>query len=250
MITLKTPGQLASMRRAGKIAHDALALGGENVRPGVSTKELDRLMHEYITAQDAIPTCLGYAGFPAAACISVNDVVIHGIPSEHIVLREGDIVSIDICATYEGYVGDTAATFAVGSISPEARRLMEVTEASLYKGIEAAVRGNRVGDISKAVQEYVEAAGYAVVKAYTGHGVGAEMHEDPQVPNYFEAHCCNPRLVPGMTLTIEPMVNAKGEGIRIMKDGWTVRTKSGSLAAHYEHSLAISEDGPVILTRA
>ncbi len=235
------------MRDAGRIAARALRVAGEAVEPGVSTWEIDRIARRYIEEQGAIPTFLGYGGFPASACISVNNVVVHGIPSKNVIVREGDIVSIDIGATYEGFVGDNAFTFPCGKVSAEAEALMKATQESLYEGIKAAQAGNRVGDIGSAVQRYVEARGYSVVRTFVGHGVGAKMHEDPSVPNYGTPGR-GVRLLQGMTIAIEPMINAGVSGVKTLSDGWTTVTADGKLSAHFEHSIAITSDGPVILT--
>lgn len=248
MVSVKSATDIAKLRAAGKIAGGSLKLAGESVRVGMTTKELDKIVHDYIVGCGAKPSFLGYAGFPGSACISINNEVIHGIPSSKRRLADGDIVSVDVGACYEGFHGDTCATFAVGHISDEAKKLMEVTEASLYAGIEAAVVGARLGDVSHTVEEYCVSRGYAVVKRYCGHGIGRELHESPDVPNYGVAgHGI--RLVAGMTFCIEPMINVRGEGIRVLKDGWTVLTQSGSLSAHFEHSIAITPGGPVILTQ-
>ena len=247
MIVLKTKRELAAMRDAGRIAARALRVAGEAVEPGVSTWEIDRIARRYIEEQGAIPTFLGYGGFPASACISVNNVVVHGIPSKDEIVREGDIVSIDIGATYEGFVGDNAFTFPCGKVSAEAEALMKATQESLYEGIKAAQAGNRIGDIGSAVQRYVEARGYSVVRTFVGHGVGAKMHEDPSVPNYGTPGR-GVRLLQGMTIAIEPMINAGVSGVKTLSDGWTTVTADGKLSAHFEHSIAITSDGPVILT--
>ena len=235
------------MREAGKISSRALRLAGEAVQPGVSTWEIDRLVREFIEKQGAVPTFLGYGGFPASSCISVNNVVIHGIPSKDAVIRQGDIVSIDIGATYEGFVGDNAWTFPCGDGSQEAQARMDATREALFEGIQAARPGNRIGDIGSTVQRYVEARGYSVVRDFVGHGVGAKMHEDPSVPNYGTPGR-GVRLLPGMTIAIEPMINAGVKEVKVLKDGWTTVTADGKLSAHFEHSVAITENGPVILT--
>lgn len=247
MIVLKTSRELSAMRAAGKISQKALQLAGEAVKPGVSTWEIDRIVREYIEKAGATPSFLGYCDYPASACISVNDVVIHGIPSKKQILKKGDIVSIDIGAFYEGFHGDNAWTFPCGEISDEAKALLDTTKESLFIGIEKAVPGNRLGDIGSAVQQYVEARGYSVVREFVGHGVGAKLHEDPSVPNYGTAGR-GVRLLPGMTIAIEPMVNRGGCKVKIMPDGWTTRTVDGELSAHFEHTIAITEKGPVILT--
>ncbi|MBQ2791587.1 MAG: type I methionyl aminopeptidase [Oscillospiraceae bacterium] len=247
MIQLKNKSELERMRKACQISAQALQVAGEAIKVGMTTLELDRIIHRFIVSQGAKPSFLGYGGFPGTACISVNNEVIHGIPSSARVLNEGDIVSVDVGAFYDGFHGDNAATFAVGTVSPEAQKLLDVTRDSLYKGIEAAIAGNRIGDIGCAVQTYVEENGFAVVRQYIGHGVGHELHEDPEVPNFGRAGR-GVRLLPGMTIAIEPMVNAVGEGVRVLDDDWTVVTKSGSLSAHFEHTIAITEHGPAILT--
>ena len=248
MIVLKTSRELAIMREAGRISAMALKVAGEAIEPGVSTWEIDRVARKYIESQGAVPSFLGYGGFPASACISVNNVVIHGIPSKRQIIKAGDIVSIDIGAIYEGFNGDNAFTFPCGDISPEAQRLLDATRESLYEGIKQAKAGNRLGDIGSAVQRYVEARGYSVVRDFVGHGVGAKLHEDPSVPNYGTPGR-GVRLLPGMTIAIEPMVNQGGHEVQVQKDGWTTVTRDGKLSAHFEHTVAITPDGPVILTR-
>lgn len=248
MISVKSKSELEKMRKAGIIAGNALHFGGRSIKVGMTTFELDKIIHDYIVKNGAKPSFLGYGGFPASACISINNQVIHGIPSKKVRIQEGDIVSIDVGAYIDGFHGDTAYTFAVGKISQEAQQLLKVTEESLYKGIEQAIVGNRIGDIGHAVQEHCEAYGYGVVKKFIGHGVGRQLHESPEVPNFGrEGH--GPRLVAGMTIAIEPMINAVGEDVKTLPDGWTVLTKSGSLSAHFEHSVAVTPDGPVILTK-
>ena len=246
MISVKSERELEVMRRAGRITAKARELAGRLVRPGVTTGEIDKAVHDYIVSQGAKPSFLHYGGYPASACISVNDVVIHGIPDKR-VLREGDIVSVDVGAYWHGFHGDCAATFACGSISPEANRLIEVTRQSFFEGIKFARQGNRISDISHAVQSYVEANGYSVVRSYVGHGVGSEMHEAPEVPNFGSAGR-GPRLVRGMTLAVEPMVTEGSYEIRVLKDKWTVVTADGRLAAHYENTIAITAGDPEILT--
>ncbi len=249
MIVLKTAREIALMEEACKISAGALKAAGEAVQPGVTTEEIDRIAETYIRSHGAEPNFKGYNGYPATACISINNEVIHGIPSKKRIIQEGDIVSIDLGAKYEGYHGDNAATFAAGEISEEAKQLLEVTEQSLYRGIAAALAGNRIGDISNAVQSFVEANGYSVVRDYVGHGIGTSLHEAPEVPNYGRAKH-GIRLVPGMTLAIEPMVNAGAFGVDVLSDGWTVLTKDGSLSAHFEHTVVITADGAKILTVA
>lgn len=246
MIVLKNSHQLAKMAAAGRIAADALRVGGEAVQPGITTAEIDHIIHDFIIKQGAKPSFLHYNGFPASACISVNNVVIHGIPG-NLKLKNGDIVSIDTGVIYDGYQGDNAATFACGDISEEAQRLIDTTRESLYEGIAAAVAGARIGDIGHAVQQYVEARGYSVVRQFVGHGIGREMHEEPDVPNFGRpGHGL--RLMPGMTIAIEPMVNQGSAAVKTMADGWTVKTCDGKLSAHFENTIAITESGPVILT--
>ncbi|MBQ1985610.1 MAG: type I methionyl aminopeptidase [Clostridia bacterium] len=247
MVNLKTSRELQLMREAGKISQEALLKAGEAVRPGVSTFELDKIVRTTIEKAGAIPNFLGYGGFPASACISVNNVVIHGIPSKKQILKEGDIVSIDAGACYEGFNGDNAWTFACGKISEEAQRLLDTTRESLFEAIKMAQPGNRVGDIGSTVQRYVEARNYSVVRDFVGHGVGAKLHEDPSVPNYGTPGR-GVRLLPGMTIAIEPMVNAGGHEVLVLGDGWTTVTRDGSLSAHFEHTVAITPNGPVILT--
>nr|WP_319489110.1 type I methionyl aminopeptidase [uncultured Caproiciproducens sp.] len=247
MIVLKTSRELKFMREAGRVSSRALKLAGEMVEPGVSTWEIDRAARRYIEEQGAKPTFLGYGGFPASACISVNEVIIHGIPHKGKIIRQGDIVSIDIGATYEGFVGDNAWTFPCGDVSREAQALMDATRESLFEGIKAAKVGARIGDIGSAVQRYAEARGYSVVRDYVGHGVGAKMHEDPSVPNYGTPGR-GVRLLPGMTIAIEPMINQGVKEVKTLADGWTTVTADGKLSAHFEHSIAITPEGPVILT--
>ncbi len=248
MISVKSKTELEKMRKIGLITANALHFGGQSIKDGMTTHELDKIIHDYIVQHGANPCLIGYGGFPASSCISVNDQLIHGIPSKRVRIREGDIVSVDVSAEKDGFFGDTAYTFAVGKISDEAKQLLKVTNESLYKGIEQAVPGNRIGDIGHAVQEYCEGFGYSVCRKYIGHGIGRKLHEDPEVPNFGKAGH-GPRLVAGMTICIEPMINAVGEDVRVLPDGWTVVTKSGSLAAHFEHTVAITPDGPVIMTK-
>ena len=247
MIVLKTSRELSIMREAGKISQKALRLAGEAVEPGISTWEIDRIVREYIEKSGAKPSFLGYGDYPASACISVNDVVIHGIPSKGQILKRGDIVSIDVGAMYEGFHGDNAWTFPCGEVSEEAKCLMDATRESLFIGIEKAVPGNRIGDIGSAVQQYVEARNYSVVREFVGHGVGAKLHEDPSVPNYGTPGR-GVRLLPGMTIAIEPMVNQGDCKVKVLNDGWTTKTVDGKLSAHFEHTIAITPNGPVILT--
>lgn len=248
MVVLKTARELALMEEACRISAGALKIAGAAVEPGVTTEEIDAIAEKYIRSQGATPNFKGYNGYPATACISINNEVIHGIPSKKRVIKEGDIVSIDLGARFEGYNGDNAATFAAGDISPDAKRLLEVTERSLYEGIGAALAGARIGDISNAIQTYVEERGFSVVREYVGHGIGTKLHEAPEVPNYGKkGHGI--RLVPGMTIAIEPMINAGDYSVKVLPDGWTVLTKDGSLSAHFEHTVAITSDGPKIMTK-
>ena len=237
------------MKEACVISAQALKLIGSAVEPGVSTLELDRMAEKFIREKGARPNFKGLYGFPATACISINNEVIHGIPAKNRILKNGDIVSVDLGAEFGGYNGDNAATFACGDVSPEAKRLMDTTRESLYEGIKRACPGGRIGDISSAIQQYVESRGYSVVRQFVGHGVGTSLHEAPEVPN-FGVPGRGVRLVPGMTLAIEPMINAGSYEVKTMSDGWTVLTTDGSLSAHFEHTIAITADGPVIMTEA
>ena len=247
MIKLKNSEQLELMKKAGRITGEALYLAGEAVKEGVSTLMLDKIVRSHIESQGAKPSFLGYAGFPASACISINDEVIHGIPSAKKILKEGDIVKIDVGAFYKGFHGDSARTYAVGNVSDEAKKLIEVTKGSFYKGAEKAVIGNRIGDISSAIEKHVSNNGFSVVRSYVGHGVGHELHEDPEVPNYGVAGR-GARLCAGMTIAIEPMVNVGTYAVRVLGDKWTVVTADGKLSAHYENTVAITENGPLLLT--
>lgn len=248
MIQLKNSLQIEKMKLAGRITGEALLLAREAIKEGVSTKHLDDIIRAYIEKCGARPTFLGYGGFPGSACISINDQVIHGIPSKDVILKEGDIVKIDVGATYQGFVGDSANTFGVGKISEDAKKLIECTKESFYRGAAQVKEGNRIGDISAAIQTYLEGHGYGVIRKYVGHGVGRELHEDPSVPNYGKPGR-GPRIVTGMTLAIEPMVSIGSYEVKELRDGWTVVTADGSLSAHYEHSVALTEDGIVYLTR-
>lgn len=247
MIQLKNSAQLSAMIEAGRITGEALLAAREHVREGVSTKELDTVIRNYIEKCGAKPSFLGYAGFPASACISVNDEVIHGIPSKKRILREGDIVKIDVGAFYKGFHGDSARTIAVGNVSEEALKLIRVTRESFFAGVAAVRTGNRIGDVGSSIQSCVEGAGFSVVKRYIGHGIGHELHESPDVPN-FGTQGRGVRLCAGMTLAIEPMVNVGSEEVYEMPDGWTVKTKDGSLSAHYENTVALTSEGVIITT--
>ena len=248
MIAIKNERELGFMRQACKITAAARALAGDMVKPGITTRQIDEAVHDFIVSQGAKPSFLNYNGYPASACISVNHCVIHGIPGDY-VLKEGDIVSVDVGAYYKGFHGDCAATFPCGAVSPEAKKLIEVTKQSFFEGIAYATRGHRVSDISHAIQTYVESNGYSVVRTFVGHGVGAQLHEEPEVPNFGPAGR-GPRLLPGMTLAIEPMVNAGTHDVRILKDGWTTVTADGKLSAHYENTVLITDGEPEILTVA
>ena len=246
MITLKSSHEIDLMRRSGKITAAARALAGEMVKPSVTTQEINDAVERFIRQQGAVPSFLHYNGYPASACISVNDEIIHGIPGKR-VLQEGDIVSVDVGAYIGGFHGDCAATFPCGRISPEAQRLIDVTRQSFFEGIRFAREGQRLQDVSAAVQAYVEQNGFSVVREYVGHGVGAKMHESPEIPNYGRpGH--GPRLLRGMTLAIEPMVNAGSAAITQLSDGWTVKTADGKWAAHYENTILITDGAPEILT--
>ena len=246
MIAIKNEHELSAMRQACKITAAARALAGEMVRPGVSTKQIDKAVHDFIVSQGAKPSFLGYHGFPASACISVNSTVIHGIPSGYI-LKEGDIVSVDVGAYYEGFHGDCAATFPCGTVSAEAQKLIDVTKQSFFEGMRFAKRGHRVSDISHAIQTYVESNGFSVVRSFVGHGVGRQLHEEPEVPNFGNPGR-GPRLVPGMTIAVEPMVNEGVYDVKVLKDGWTTVTADGKLSAHYENTVLITDGEPEILT--
>jgi len=248
MIQIKNPAELKGMIKADELAAQALALAGKNIKAGVSTWELDRIVDEFIRSKGGSCPCYGFEGFPGHNCFSINEQLIHGIPSKKAVLKDGDIISCDIVAELDGFMGDNTKTFTVGEVSDEAKRLMKYTEEALYKGIEQAVAGNRIGDISHAIETHVKSGGYAVAEKFIGHGVGRDMHEDPEVPNYGHQGR-GPRLVPGMTIAIEPMICQYDCKIFQSKDGWTVKTKDGGLAAHFEHSNAILKDHTEIMTR-
>lgn len=247
MIILKTARELELLQEAGRISAEALRIGGAMLHDGVTTAHVDDAMREYIQSQGAEPSFLGYNGYPKTANISINDQVIHGIPDTKTVVRNGDVVSIDVGAMYKGFHGDNAATFAVGEISSEARRLMDATAEALQRAIDIARPGNRIGDISHAVQSYIESQGFSVIRDFVGHGVGRKLHEEPEVPNFGKpGH--GPRLMPGMVIAIEPMVAAGSYKVKILPDGWTVVTADASLAAHAEHTIAITDRGALVLT--
>lgn len=247
-IIIKSAHEIELMRRAGKLTAGARSVARQMIAAGVTTRQIDKEVHRFIVKSGATPTFLGYGGFPASACVSVNDEIIHGIPGPRVV-RDGDIVSIDVGAAIGGFTGDCAGTYPCGQVSEEAKRLIEVTRQSFFEGIKFAKPGYRVSDIGHAVQDYVESHGYSVVRAYVGHGVGADMHEDPEVPN-FGAPGRGPRLVKGMTIAVEPMVNIGGYDIRVLDNDWTVVTADGSLSAHYENTILITDGEPEILTMA
>lgn len=251
MITLKSSHEIELMRQAGKITAAARALAGAMVAPGVTTQEIDRAVYRFIKSKGAVPSFLGYdigfGGYPASVCISVNDEVIHGIPGKR-VLKEGDIVSVDVGAYKDGYHGDCAGTYPCGRISEEAQRLIDVTRQSFFEGLKYAREGYRLPDLSGAIQRYVEANGFSVVREYVGHGIGTKMHEAPEVPNYVEPRAGRPRLLRGMTIAVEPMVNAGKAGVVVMPDRWTVKTADGSLSAHYENTILITSGDPELLT--
>lgn len=247
VIVIKTSEQLAAMRTAGRITAEALAVAREAIRPGISTLEVDRRVRRYIEKCGATPSFLGYGGFPGACCLSLNDEVVHGIPSAHRIIAEGDLVKVDVGARYRGYHGDSARTYPVGQVTEEALRLISVTRQSFYEALRVMRHGSRVGDIGHAVESYVVGNGFSVVRTYVGHGVGAELHEEPEVPNFGTAGH-GPRLYAGMTLAVEPMVNAGTAEVRVQGDGWTATTRDGALSAHYENSVAITDGDPELLT--
>lgn len=249
MIQIKNSEQIAIMKEAGRITAEALLIAGENVREGVSTKHLDKLIREHIEKSGARPSFLHYGGFPASACISINDEVIHGIPSNSRILREGDIVKVDVGAFYKGFHGDSARTFPVGKVSKEAQSLIEATEQSFWNGIKELKPGARLGDVGHAIDSYVKQFGFSTVKRYIGHGIGRELHEQPDVPNYGTPGR-GVRICAGMTIAIEPMINIGGEAVKEMNDGWTVKTADGTLSAHYENTVVVLPDEVLILTKA
>ena len=249
MIIVKNSEQIILMKKAGVITAEALLVARDLIRPGISTKEIDTKIRHHIEKCGATPSFLGYGGFPGSACISVNDEVIHGIPSDKVILKEGDIVKIDVGARYRGYNGDSARTYPVGKVSDEALKLISVTERSFFEAMKFAKAGNRVGDMGNAVENFVISNGFSVVRAYVGHGVGAELHEEPEIPNFGRAGR-GARLYSGMTLAVEPMVNQGTCDVKVKKDGWTVVTLDGKLSAHYENSILITESDPIILTDA
>ena len=247
MIIVKSPTDIEQMSKACKLSAQVLQYAGEQINAGMSTYELDKLIYDYITAHGGRPNFLNYGGFKGSACLSLNDEVIHGLPDKKKIIRSGDIVSIDVGAEINGWQGDNAYTFAVGQVSPSAEKLLRVTKECLSLGIAAAKPGNRIGDIGNAVQTHAEQNGFSVVREYVGHGIGRDLHEDPEVPNY-GAKGRGQRLMPGMTIAIEPMINEGTCSVKVLPDGWTVKTKDGLLSAHFENTIAITQNGPVILT--
>lgn len=248
MIILKSPEELKKIRKSCRIVATVLEELKIYIKEGLTTKQIEQFIENLIIKMGGIPAFKGYRGYPASACISINEQVVHGIPSEKVFIKEGDIVSVDVGVIYDSFYGDAAYTYSVGKISEEAEKLLKVTEEALYKGIAEAIPGNRVGDISNAIQSHVEANGFSVVRAFVGHGIGMSLHEDPQIPN-FGSKGVGPKLKKGMTLAIEPMVNAGTHEVKILSDGWTAVTKDGSLSAHFEHTIAITEGEPEILTK-
>ncbi len=246
MIVLKSPAELRTMHRANALVHGALAVAAEAAVPGVSTAELDRLAEDYIRSHGGVPAFKGYRGYPATLCTSPNDVIVHGIPSDDVVLQEGDILSIDCGVVLDGYYGDAAVTVTIGEVSATARRLTETTQRCLEEAVEQVRKGNHLGDVGAAVQQCAEGAGFGVVRDFVGHGIGKSLHEEPQVPNYGEAGT-GLVLRPGLVIAIEPMITEGSWGVRIDRDGWTARTEDGRLAAHFEYSVAVTPDGPWIL---
>jgi methionyl aminopeptidase len=247
MIVLKSAEEIQAMQKAGKVVAQAHELVRELIRPGVTTLDLDRAVEEFLLRQNAIPAFKGYQGYPASICASVNEVVVHGIPSKDVVLQEGSIISVDIGAFVDGFCGDSAWTYPVGEVGPEVQLLLQTTEEALFQGIEQARVGNRLSDISHAVQKCAEGRGFSVVRDFVGHGIGRNMHEAPQIPN-FGPPGRGPRLKSGMTLAVEPMVNMGSYHVQVLEDNWTVVTRDSKWSAHFEHTIAITDDGPVVLT--
>ncbi|MGC8796616.1 type I methionyl aminopeptidase [Thermodesulfovibrio sp.] len=248
MIILKSPEEIKKMRQSCRIVAKVLEELKTYIKEGLTTKQIEQFIENLIIKMGGIPAFKGYRGYPASACISINEQVVHGIPSEKVFVKEGDIVSVDVGVLYESFYGDAAYTYPVGKISDEAQRLLKVTEEALYKGIAEARVGNRIGDISSAIQRHVESNGFSVVRAFVGHGIGRSLHEEPQIPN-FGTKGVGPKLKKGMTLAIEPMVNAGTYGVKILSDGWTTVTEDGSLSAHFEHTIAVTDNEPEILTK-
>ena len=249
MIQIKNSEQIAVMKEAGRITAEALLIAGENIRDGVSTKYLDTLIREHIEKSGAKPSFLGYGGFSGSACISINDEVIHGIPSTKCIIKDGDIVKVDVGAYYRGFHGDSARTFAVGNVDEAAKKLIEVTEQSFWEGIREMEQGKRIGDIGAAIDGYVKKFGYSTVKRFVGHGIGHALHEQPDVPNFGTAGR-GVRICTGMALAIEPMINMGVDEVKTMPDGWTVKTADGKLSAHYENTVVLTPNGVLVLTKA
>ncbi len=247
MIIIKNANELKTMMRANELSAKALELAGKVIKAGMSTYELDTIIHDFIKSEGGKSSSLGYNGFPGCCCISVNEELIHGIPSKTKIIKDGDIVSVDICANIDSYHGDNTRTFAIGEVSEDAKKLLDVTEKSLYEGIKMAKAGNRIGDISNAIQTYCESRGFYVVRPFIGHGIGRSLHEAPDVPNFGKAGR-GPRLVPGMTIAIEPMINSSTEKVYTKEDKWTIVEANGNLCAHFEHTIAITEGEPLIMT--
>ncbi len=246
-ITLKSSEEIQVMFTANQIVAGVLSMINREIHPGLSTLQLDKWAEEYCRDHDAQPAFKGYRGFPASLCVSINEQVVHGIPSRHVIIKEGDIVSVDFGTRYKGFYGDSAMTIPVGHVSKRVRQLLLVTEEALSRGISQVVVGNRISDISKAVQNHVEEQGFSVVRQFVGHGIGSNLHESPEVPNYIQKKA-SPRLLEGMVIAIEPMVNMGSEKVRVLRDGWTVITADGRPSAHFEHSVAVTADGPFILS--
>ncbi|OVE77565.1 type I methionyl aminopeptidase [bacterium F11] len=246
-VELKNRAEIASMRKAGQLAGLTLDELGRHLEAGIPTKELDQIANKFVKERGGVPTFVGYRGYPATICVSINEQVVHGIPSSRKIV-DGDIVSIDFATTVDGFVGDTARTWAVGNVSDEAKKLIDVTQQSLAVGIDAMKPGSRLGDVGAQIQKHVEKNGFGVVRDFVGHGIGRQMHEEPAIPNYGRPNT-GIRIEPGLVIAIEPMVTMKDWQVRVLEDGWTVVTKDGSLAAHFEHTVAMTEDGPIILTQ-
>lgn len=247
-IIVKTSAEIEIMRRANRIVAGVLEMLQENMRPGLTTRQMDRWASEYCRDHGAEPAFLGYRGFPGSLCVSINEQIVHGVPSKKVKVREGDIVSVDFGSVFQGFYGDSAITIPVGGLSAQKKRLLKVTREALERGIEQVRIGNRIADISRAIQEYAEEHGYSVVRQFVGHGIGTSLHEAPEVPNYVQDQA-TPRIIEGMVLAIEPMINAGTEKVKVLKDGWTVITADRKPSAHFEHSVAASADGPMVLSR-
>jgi methionyl aminopeptidase len=245
---VKTSAEIEIMRRANRIVAGVLEMLQENMRPGLTTRQMDRWASEYCRDHGAEPAFLGYRGFPGSLCVSINEQIVHGVPSKKVKVREGDIVSVDFGSVFQGFYGDSAITIPVGGLSAQKKRLLKVTREALERGIEQVRIGNRIADISRAIQEYAEEHGYSVVRQFVGHGIGTSLHEAPEVPNYVQDQA-TPRIIEGMVLAIEPMINAGTEKVKVLKDGWTVITADRKPSAHFEHSVAASADGPMVLSR-